>query len=108
MNGPVPLCVERPKRWTMWLGCPGNQACWESQFLPYIHVSTFRSDCIRRNIAHLGYLFVPFLDFEGTMNSFLSLILMVTDKRDDLIRKFCNKIADGRAEESISQATLRV
>lgn len=42
------------------------------------------------------------------MNSLLSLILVVTEKRDDLIRKFCNKIVEANSEEDTSMSRLRM
>ena len=42
------------------------------------------------------------------MNSLLSLILVVTENRDDLIRKFCNKIVEANSEEDTSMSRLRM
>lgn len=47
-------------------------------------------------------------ELEGVMNSLLSLILIVTEKRDDLIRKFCDKVAEVTSEEDTSLTRLRI
>ncbi|XP_027042314.1 eukaryotic translation initiation factor 3 subunit M-like [Pocillopora damicornis] len=47
-------------------------------------------------------------ELEGVMNSLLSLILIVTEKRDDLIRKFCDKVAEVRSDEDTSLTRLRI
>lgn len=47
-------------------------------------------------------------ELEGVMNSLLSLILVVTENRDDLIRKFCNKIVEANSEEDTSMSRLRI
>lgn len=47
-------------------------------------------------------------ELEGVMNSLLSLILVVTEKRDDLIRKFCNKVVEANSEEDTSLSRLRI
>ncbi|KAJ7390489.1 Eukaryotic translation initiation factor 3 subunit M [Desmophyllum pertusum] len=47
-------------------------------------------------------------EFEGVMNSLLSLILVVTEKRDELIKKFCDKVAEMSSEEDTSSSKLRI
>ena len=49
-----------------------------------------------------------FKELEGVMNSLLSLILVVTEKRDDLIKKFCNKVAEANSDEDTSLSRLRM
>ena len=52
--------------------------------------------------------FFLFEELEGVMNSMLSLILVVTENRDDLIRKFCNKVVETNSEEDTSLSRLRM
>lgn len=47
-------------------------------------------------------------ELEGVMNSLLSLILVVTENRDDLIRKFCHNVAEANTEEATSLSRLRI
>lgn len=47
-------------------------------------------------------------ELEGVMNSLLSLILVVTEKRDDLIKKFCDKVAEVNSEEDTALSRLRI
>ena len=49
-----------------------------------------------------------FVELEGVMNSLLSLILVVTENRNELIKKFCEKVADASSEEDTSLSRLRV
>lgn len=56
-------------------------------------------------------LFIPLFaskELEGVMNSLLSLILVVSENRDDLIRKFCLKVAEANSEEPTSLSRLRM
>lgn len=48
------------------------------------------------------------IELEGVMNSLLSLILVVSENRDDLIRKFCLKVAEANSEEPTSLSRLRI
>lgn len=47
-------------------------------------------------------------ELEGVMNSLLSLIVVVREKKKELIKKFCNKVAEANSEEDTSLSRLRI
>ena len=49
-----------------------------------------------------------FLDLEGVMNSILSLVLIVTENRETLICKFCDKLVQFDSEDDTLAARLKV
>ena len=59
-------------------------------------------------VLHVQPFLISFKELEGVMNSLLSLILVVTEKRDDLIKKFCDKVAEVNSEEDTALSRLRM